>query len=156
MRGSDVMLQLFQYISPLAVGVFAWVAGKLSQLIAARVKNEYLRGVFMRLDDTVVSVVREIHQVTVAAIKANSVDGKIPAGARETIRNAALTAIKAHLGTKGLADVTRVLGLNGDGLERLLGTKVEAAVHDLKTQQRLVGGVSGAGGAQGGARPLTG
>ena len=156
MRGADLSVQIFQFLSPLVLGAITWVAARLAQYITAKVKNEYLRGVLVRLDDTVVSVVREIHQVTVDALKASSVDGKIPPGAREAIRNAALTTIRSHLGVKGLGDLARVLGLDGTAVDRLIGTKVEAAVHDLKTQQRLLGGLHSAAAAPGDALPLAG
>jgi len=156
MRGADISVQVFQFLSPLVLGAITWVAAKLAQYISARVKNEYLRGVLVRLDDTVVSVVREIHQVTVDALKASSVDGKVPPGAREAIRNAALMAIKSYLGVKGLGQLARVLGLDGDAVDRLIGTKVEAAVHDLKTQQRLLNGVHAPGSVPGDALPLAG
>ena len=142
MQGSDIGLGIFQMLSPVLLAAVSWIAAKLGQLINAHVKNEYLRGVLVRLDDTVLSVVREVHQVTVAAIKEASVDGRLPPGARETVKNAAVAKIQSYLGRKGLAEVARVLGLDLEGVGRLIGTRVEAAVHDLKVQQKVVNGVN--------------
>ena len=142
MQASDIGLGIFQMLSPVLLAAISWIAAKVGQLINAHVKNEYLRGVLMRLDDAVLSVVREVHQVTVAAIKEASVDGRLPPGARETVKNAAVARIQSYLGRKGLAEVARVLGLNLEGVDRLIGTKVEAAVHDLKVQQKVVNGVN--------------
>src|SRR5689334_15358249 len=120
MRGAELSVRVFQFLSPLVLGAVTWLAARLAQYITARVKNECLRGVLVRLDGAVVSVVREIQQVTVDALKKSNVDGRIPVGAREAIRNAAMSAIKSHLGARGLGEIARVLGLNGDGLDRLI------------------------------------
>jgi hypothetical protein len=156
MSGADIGVQVFQVLSPVVLAVVTWVAAKLAQLINARVKNEYLRGVLVRLDDAVLSVVREINQVTVEAIKSSSVDGRLPPGARETIKTAALNAVKAHLGAKGIAEVARVLGLDGPAVDRLIGTRIEATVNDLKMQKRVLNGVNAHGSIPGDAVPFPG
>ncbi|MDX2087854.1 MAG: hypothetical protein SFX73_08390 [Kofleriaceae bacterium] len=156
MESTDIGLEIFKLLSPILLGAFTWVAAKLGQWINARVRNEYLRGVLTRLDDTVVSVVREIHQVTVDALKAATVDGKLPPSARDTVKQAAISAIKSHLGAKGLNELARVLGLDVQGVDRLIGTKIEATVHDIKTQQRFMNGVNHGAGAHGDAVPFPG
>jgi hypothetical protein len=142
MQGTDIAVGIFKVLSPVVLAAFTWVGAKLAQWINARVKNEYLRAVLVRLDDTVVSVVREVHQVTVDALKAATVDGKLPPAARDTVKLAAINSIKSHLGSKGIGELARVLGLDGQGVDRLIGTKIESAVHEIKTQQRLMNGVN--------------
>ena len=142
MKGTDIALGVFQVLSPVLVAAFTWVAARLAQLINARVRNEYLRGVLARLDDAVVAVVREVHQVTVDALKASSVDGRLPPAARDTVKQAALNAIKSHLGVRGISELARVLGLDGPAVDRFIGTKIEAAVYDNKTQRKLMNGVN--------------
>lgn len=140
--GTEIAVGLFKVLSPVLLAALTWVGAKLGQLINAKVKNEYLRGVLARLDDTVISVVREVHQVTVDALKAATVDGKLPPSAKEAVKQAAIGAIKSHLGTKGIAQLAKVLGLDGQGVERLIGTKIESAVHGIKSQQKLMNGVN--------------
>lgn len=142
MKGAEMGIQIYQVLAPVLMAVVTWVAAKLAQLINARVKNEYLRGVLLRLDDAVASVVREINQVTVASIKSSSADGRLTTSAREVIKNAALQTVKAHLGTKGIAELGRVLGLDTLVVDRLIGTRIEATVHDLKAQTRVLNGVN--------------
>lgn len=156
MEGTDIGLGVFKVLSPVLLAAVTWVAAKLGQWINARVRNEYLRGVLVRLDDAVVSVVREVHQVTVDALKAATVDGRLPPAARETVKQAAVSAIKSHLGARGLSEVARVLGLDAPGVERLIGTKIEAAVHDIKTQQRMLNGVNHPPSVPGDAVPFPG
>jgi hypothetical protein len=156
MNKTDIAFDVFKALSPVLLGAVTWVAAKLSQWINARVRNEYLRAVLLRLDDAVLGVVREVHQVTVDALKAATVDGKLPPGARESVKQAALGAIKSHLGARGITEVARVLGLNADGVDRLIGTKIEAAVHDLKTQRRMLNGVHHGPSEPGDAVPFPG
>lgn len=141
MDSSDIASAVINAISPMLLTACTWVAARLAQWINARVRNEQLRGVLVRLDDAVLGVVREVDQVTVDALKAATIDGKLPPVARESVKQAALAAIKAHLGARGLGEVERVLGLKSDGVDRLLATKIEAAVHDLKSQRRMFNGV---------------
>ncbi|MDX2023254.1 MAG: hypothetical protein SF187_23675 [Deltaproteobacteria bacterium] len=142
MQTEDIALGVVKVLSPIVLAAVTWVTAKLGQWINARVKNEYLRGVLARLDDTVLSVVREVHQVTVDALKASTVDGKLTPGARDAVKAAAIGAIKSHIGTKGLLELARVLGIDASGVERLIGTKIEAAVHDIKSERRVLNGVN--------------
>lgn len=129
---SDVGLKVLEILSPVLLAALTWVAAKVAQFINAKVKNEYLRGALVRLDDAVLAAVREVQQVTVEAIKAASADGKMTPEERTQVKKAAIDAAKAHLGAKGLAELMKVLGLSGDAVEKLLSTRVEAAVYDLR------------------------
>jgi hypothetical protein len=71
----ELGLKVFEALSPLLLAALTWVAAKAAQYIAAKVKNEYVRGVLVRLDDAVVAAVREVQQVTVEAIKAGAPTG---------------------------------------------------------------------------------
>jgi hypothetical protein len=139
MSGTEIGIEVFKVLSPVLMAVVTWVGAKLAQLLGARVKNEYLRGVLVRLDDTVVSVVREVNQVTVETIKSASVNGRLPPGARDAIKNAAINSVKAHLGIRGLSELGRVLGLDGSAVDRLIGTRIEATVHSIKAQASNTG-----------------
>ncbi len=143
----ELGLKIFEALSPLLLAALTWAAAKLAQYIQAKVKSEYLRGVLVRLDDAVLAAVREVQQVTVEAIKAASADGKLTPEERAKVKQAAIDSVKSHLGTKGLAELAKILGLEGGAIEKLLSTRVEAAVHDLK-QARATNGVAGTAGAE--------
>jgi hypothetical protein len=123
---------VFQYASPVILAILAWLSTKLAQLIGAKVKNEYLRGVLARLDDAVFAAVRDVHQVLVEELKAASADGRLTPEERARAKKMAIDKARSYLGTKGLAELCKVLGLDAEGIENLLGTRVEATVHDLK------------------------
>jgi len=131
----ELGLKVLQILSPILLAALTWVAAKVAQYIQAKVKNEYLRGVLVRLDDAVLAAVREVQQVTVEAIKAGSADGKLTPDERTRVKQAAIDSVKSHLGTKGLSELAKILGLDGGAVEKLLSTRVEAAVHDLKVSR---------------------
>lgn len=145
---SELGLKILELLSPVLLAALTWLAAKVAQLINAKVKNEYLRGTLVRLDDAVLAAVREVQQVTVEALKIASADGKLTPEERAQVKAKAMEAVKSHLGMKGLAELAKVLGLSGDAIERMLSTRVEAAVHDLR-HARLNGvGPGTAGGEQ--------
>lgn len=128
----DVMWKGLELLLGLVGGVFAWVAVKLGKLITAKIANEYLKGVLVRLNDTVFTIVKELEQTVVRELKAANDDGKVTPEEREKIKEAALAAVKSHIGMKGLAEVGKVLGLSAETVDSFIGAKVEAAVHDLR------------------------
>jgi hypothetical protein len=141
----DIAIAVLQLASPILLAVLTWVATKAAQLIHGRVKNEYLRGVLVRLDDTVLTVVREIHQVTVDTLKAAAPNGKLGSDVKAMLKRSAITAIKEHLGPRGLAELARVLGLDEEAVDRMIGTRVEATVHDLKQARGVTATTKGGG-----------
>jgi hypothetical protein len=133
-------------LSPVLLAALTWLAAKVAQLIHAKVRNEYLRGVLVRLDDAVLAAVREVHQVTVEELKARSADGKLTPEERARVKQVAIDAVKSHLGKRGIGELARVLGLEGGAIDKLLATRVEAAVHDLKRARAShTNGISGPG-----------
>jgi hypothetical protein len=62
------------------------------------------------------------------------------------VNQAAIDSVKSHLGMKGIAELAKILGLEGGAVEKLLSTRVEAAVHDLKVAR--MNGVHGTAGEQ--------
>lgn len=132
MDSGSIGLKVLEILSPLLLAALTWAAAKLAQLIRAKVQNEYLKGVLVRVDDAVFTAVKDLQQTVVEQIKVASADGKITDDEKKQIKDKALVVVKSHLGTKGLAEAAGILGLGGAALEGLLSSKVEAAVHDLR------------------------
>ena len=135
---TDVALTALQVVSPVLVAALTWAAAKLASFIRSKVDNEYLRGVLVRVDDAVVTAVKDLQQTVVAEIKAASDDGKISEAEKRRIKDAAVANVKSYLGAKGIRVLAEVLGLSGGALDSFLGSKVEAAVHDLRLTERAV------------------
>ena len=135
---TDVALTALQVVSPVLVAALTWAAAKLASFIRSKVDNEYLRGALVRLDDAVVTAVKDLQQSVVAEIKAASADGKISEAEKRRIKDAAIANVKSYLGTKGIRVLAEVLGLSGGAIDNFLGSKVEAAVHDLRLTERAI------------------
>lgn len=125
--------KVLQILSPILLAVLTWASIKATQYIQAKVKNEYLRGALTRLNDAVLTAVREVQQVAVEAIKAGRADGKLTADEKAAVKKAALDSVKSHLGVKGVDELIKILGLSDGSIDRLLESKIEAAVHALKS-----------------------
>lgn len=132
MDAGDIGLKALEILSPVLLAALTWAAAKLAQLVRAKVKNEYLRGVLVRLDDVVFTAVKDLQQTVVNEIKLASADGKISDAEKRRVKDQAIANVKSHLGTKGIGELAKVLGLDGGAIEGLLSSKVEAAVHDLR------------------------
>jgi len=151
---TDVAFTALQVVSPVLVAALTWAAAKLASFIRSKVDNEYLRGVLVRLDDAVVTAVKDLQQTVVAEIKAATADGKISETEKQRIKDAAVANVKSYLGTKGIRVLAEVLGLSGGTLDSFLGSKVEAAVHDLRLTERAVSAAPAPKPAAEASRPL--
>lgn len=143
----NIGLKVLELLSPLLLAALTWAAAKLAQLIRAKVQNEYLKGVLVRVDDAVFTAVKDLQQTVVEQIKAASADGKITDDEKKQIKEKALAAVRSHLGAKGIAEAAGILGLGGGALEGLLSSKVEAAVHDLRRSAPAMNGAAHGGAA---------
>lgn len=123
---------MLEVLAPILVAGLTWLSAKLAQLIKAKVKNEYLRGVLVRLDEAVFTAVKELQQTVVDAIKEATADGKITEAEKQRIKQAAIDNVKSHLGPKGLEELGHILGLGSGSVDGLIASKVEAAVHDIR------------------------
>lgn len=137
---SKVMIEMVEALAPVLMAALTWAGLKVAALINAKTKNEYLRGVFLRLNDAVLAAVRETEQTIVAELKTAAADGKLTDLEKLTVKRAALDSVKMHFGPAGIGEIAKTLNLDQDGLERMIGARVEAAVHDMKLAQTAAAG----------------
>jgi hypothetical protein len=129
--------RLFELVSPLAGVALTWLSVKAAQLAAAKIKSEQVARVLLLIDNVVLAAAREVQQVLVDKLKAASRDGDLTAEQGAQAKQAALDSAKAQLGPHGLADIAATLGLEPQGVDRLLGGRIEAAVHRIKASSRM-------------------
>ena len=139
--GWELLGRAWVALAPVLIAALSYLSMKGAQLLQAKVKNEYLRGVLVRLDDALFTAVCEVQQVVVDRIKAES--GKLDDAARERIKTAALDAVRTYFGPKGLAQVGRVLGIPASDVERHLETRLEATVYQLRSEGLVLNGYNG-------------
>ena len=138
----DIGIKVAEVLLPVLMAALTWGAARLASYINAKVKNEYLRGMLVRLNDAVVDAVKEAQQVAVASLaKANS-DGVVTAEENAKVKADVMAVVQSHIGKKGLAEIGKVLGLDDGTLAALLSTKIEAAVYDIKSREAILGAAS--------------
>ena len=116
-------------LSALLTLALGWLAVRYASWIKEKIKSARVEGILLRLGDAVFKVVRELQQTVVDKAKAEGEWNKEKA---EEVKKAAIDKLKEYLGPKGIAEALAVLGLDLPGLEKLLGTMVEADVFDLR------------------------
>jgi hypothetical protein len=137
MNWRDIVILAAAVLSPALLLALSWTGARLTHLIGALARKERATGALLRLDQTVFAVVREIQQVTADPLRAAAPDGKLGTNVPSMLHRAAISRVRQHLGTRGVSELARVLGLDGDALDRLLATRVEAAVYELKRPHEL-------------------
>jgi hypothetical protein len=139
--------RLFELLSPIALVGLSWLSMKAAQLLTAKVKSEHMTRVLLLVDDVVLAAAREVQQVLVDKLKVASPGGELTPEQGAQAKHAALDSAKSQLGAQGLADITETFGLEPGAVERMLGTRIEAAVHRLKTRARAASDPGTAGDA---------
>jgi hypothetical protein len=129
--------KVFEIVSPVLLAALSWLSLQIARFINARARSERLRALLERLDHAVFIAVREVEQVVVGALKNGHPTGLSDAD-RHRAKSAALAAVKAYLGLRGLSELGKVLGLSGDELDRMLDARVEAAVYDLHAPSNVL------------------
>jgi hypothetical protein len=129
--------KLFETLSPLALLGLIWCAVVAAHLCAARTKSAHFTRVLQLLDNVVLAAAQQVQQVLVDKLKAASLDGRLSVEQGADAKQAALTSARSQLGPRGLADVGTTLGLKPGEVDRMLGARIEAAVHRLKTPSRV-------------------
>lgn len=133
---SEIGMTALQVVSPMLVAALTWASTKLTGFIKARVNNEYLRGILVRLDDAVVTVVKDLQQTVINEVKAVSADGKITMADKKRIKDLAVANVKSYLGDNGRRVMSDVLGLSDSAVNGFISSKIESAVHDLRVTNR--------------------
>jgi hypothetical protein len=107
------------------------VVFKINAFVAAKTKNEQIRGIVERMTTAAADVVRDVSAVELKALKANAADGKLDTSDRMQLRDLAIGRLKAHLGAVGVADARGALKLSISEFETVLRGKIESAVDEM-------------------------
>lgn len=124
---------VFLVLVPFAATGIHWLGARVGDLIQAKVKNERLRAALLRLEDAVVTAVKDVEQTLVVEYRALARDGKLSREDRRRLKETAVRKVKTFLGSAGLKELGNVLDVWELGVEDLIGAKVEATILDMKT-----------------------
>jgi hypothetical protein len=114
---------------------FIWLIARAAQLVTLKATSVQLKIVLVRLDDAVFTAVRDTQQLLVDRLKAASPDGSLTPDLRIQAKHAAITAARSQLGVSGLAQVKNALRLPDPDVDKMLSTRIEAAVLDLNARR---------------------
>lgn len=125
-----------QIVVPAAFTVLAslvtWGGARLITYIDAHTKNVQIAGILSRLTSAVQTVVLDVNGTVRADVVAASADGKITSDEAAKIKAHALARVKEHLGVRGLAELTSILGIAPTTIDSFLGSHLEAALEGSK------------------------
>ena len=128
------LASLVVVFSPMFLAGFGWLGAKAWELLKKKVKNETLKSVLLRLDSVVLTVVKGLQQTVVEDLKKASADGKLSSEERRRLKQQALEEVHRALGSRGVKELRDLLDLWEHDVDKLIGTKVEATVFDLKKE----------------------
>jgi len=114
--------------------VASWVLALFGSVLTGYVIRRYMKGtaaeILARALSEIFDAVLEVKQTYVDSLKDASRDGKLTSPEMREARERAISIAKSNLGVKGLARLSRILGV--DNLETWLTTKVESAIGTVK------------------------
>lgn len=122
---------------PILLILLAWLGKRADSWIKARAENELLEGFLVQLNDLAFTKVKALMQTTVPAYQKRAADGKLSQADAQIIKDEAINAVMGGLGDAGRAKAAK-LGIVGNTLLDVVGTRIEAAVHDVKLERALV------------------
>lgn len=144
----QVTTALLPIVATLITAGVAWLGKRIDTWLTAKIEHEYLQAASRRLNEATWTVVLEMQQTSVDALKAATAEDS-PGGRSITkeevieLRSIALAKLKTYLGPVGLQSVKKVLGVDDSTLEEVLLGAIESTVRnnkDSKETAALQGG----------------
>jgi len=126
---SSLGVSALQILAPVFLALLGVLAAKIHSLIAAKVKNEKVKGILDRLDDAALTVVQSVEQSVIPKLDPTKTAAENGAVAKA----AAIAELKTHLGEKGIAEAKQVLGVGDSALEQIISSYIESKVHEVSS-----------------------
>jgi hypothetical protein len=124
----EITSELLVSALPFITAGTAYVLTIAGIFLSSRYRNNKLASALIFLDKIVIDVVKELNQTTVEELKKARADGKLTSDEAEQIKHKAIDLILTRLGINLIRELQRAFG----PVVTLIGTKIEAAVHDSK------------------------
>ena len=125
---ASITPQILDLMTPVLLAALGWLSWRAAGWIKAHTKNAQVQGILLRLDDAVFTAVSALEQTVVVAAKTAARDGQLTKSDGAAVKAAALAEIKSHLGPKGIAELQAILGVQPDGLDSFISSRIEASV----------------------------
>lgn len=130
-------LQLLAQMLPLLATILgmlltALVVIPLRKWLTAKADTSAIAGVALKAEHFAEGVVADINATMVPELASALADGVITDAEAKHLRETAMNRLKEQLGTRGLAELSGVLGIGGKALEQYLAGVVEKKVEAAK------------------------
>ena len=130
---------VFLCLVPFAATGVHWLGTRAGELLQTKIRlaqttidNERLSAALLRLENAVVTAVKDIEQTLVAEYRRLSADGKLSREDHRRLKEAAVRRVKTFLGSAGLKEIGSVLDVWELSVEDFIGAKIEATILDMK------------------------
>ena len=137
---SIVASVFFIFLVPMGAVAIHWLGARVGDLLHAKLQlaqtsaqRERLRAALLRLEDAVVTAVKDVEQTLVVEYRELARDGKLSREDRRRLKETAVRRVKTFLGSAGVKELGNVLDVWELSVEDLIGAKVEATILDMKT-----------------------
>ena len=135
METTDLLTMLLEAAVPVIAACLTWLSVRLAKWIKAKAQNELLRDTLLRINSSLLTLVREAEQTLVSEIKkAKEDDGKLSPEEAIGIKKAVLARFKTLWGIDGQRKLQKALGINGDTLNEFIESKIEEHVYLEKVE----------------------
>lgn len=125
---NDLLYALLTHGDKILFWVLTFIGGLLATFILGQIRAGKVKQIVGRALAEVGDAVLEVSKTYVESLKQASADGKLTTVEKKQAFDAALAVAKRNIGIEGLQKLARILGLDELGLDKWLGTKIEAAV----------------------------
>ena len=125
---ASITPQLLDALGTLFLAALTWASVRLAAYIYAHTKNARVQGILLRLNDAVATAVRSLEQTVVATAKASAGNGQLTCDIAKGVKDAAIAAIKLHLGPQGIGELRAILGVKSEDLDTFLSERIESQV----------------------------
>src|SRR5690348_8728120 len=99
MDSASFGLKLLEIFTPVALAFGTLCSARLARTIRAKAEAAHLSGALVRIDDSIVTTIKDLEQSMVRRLKATSPNGKLTDEQQAQLRRAALDAVHARLGS---------------------------------------------------------
>jgi hypothetical protein len=124
--------QLAGYVVPVLGALLTALVGFGIQWLRAKTASLRWQSVLDQLDEAVDTAVASVQQTVVDGLRAAAADGELTKAEADDVFAKALAAVKATMGTKGLAALQSAMQVGQEALEAYLRAKIEAKVGETK------------------------
>ena len=125
---AQLVSELIPVLVPIISGLISWGLVEFSKYMRTKTKNESANDAITHVTETISTVVTELEQTMVPAMKERAKDGKLDEVDRQALKAIAIEKVSSQIPDK----MQKLTGLFVNSFEKFISSKIEKAVSDLK------------------------